>query len=229
MAAADDLAARDARRGAQLGLPLHLDPRLVLHAALAVPARIRLGSARVLRLHHRGAGRRERRLRAADHVRHRRSQGPDRADPRPSVGLAELAAGAGGQRRLGPAPERRVGHAPRRGGHPPAPGRGADRQTDVGGPGQDGRGGHHARGRPRPGHLGDPGRSRALHGLQGPVLGGHGPRRRHGPDPPGPRPGRGVAQGGRRAEGRDPRPGRRLAGPVPPGTTATRSSTPRSC
>ncbi len=40
-------------------------------------------------------------------------------------------------------------------------------------------------GRSRPGHLGDPGRSRALHGLQGPVLGGHGPRRRHGPDPPG--------------------------------------------
>ena len=30
--------------------------------------------------------------------------------------------------------------------------------------------------RPRPGHLGDPRRPRALHGLQGPVLGGHGPR-----------------------------------------------------
>ena len=53
----DDLAPRDARRGAQLGLPLHLDPRLLLHAALALPARVRLGGARVLRLHHRGAGR----------------------------------------------------------------------------------------------------------------------------------------------------------------------------
>ena len=116
----DDLAARDARRGAQLGLPLHLDPRLLLHAALALPARVRLGGPRVLRLHHRGDGRGERRLRAADHVRHRRSQGPDRADPRPPVGLAELAAGPGRQRRLGPAPERRLGHAPRRGGHPPA-------------------------------------------------------------------------------------------------------------
>ena len=53
----DDLAARDARRGAQLGLPLHLDPRLLLHAALALPARVRLGGARVLRLRARGAGR----------------------------------------------------------------------------------------------------------------------------------------------------------------------------
>ena len=50
-------------------------------------------------------------------------------------------------------------------------------------------------------HAGDPdqgiweirGEPAALHGLQGPVLGGHGPRRRHGPDPPGPRAGREVA------------------------------------
>ena len=53
----DDLAARDARRGAQLGLPLHLDPRLVLHVALALPARIRLGGARVLRLRPRSSWR----------------------------------------------------------------------------------------------------------------------------------------------------------------------------
>ena len=43
---------------------------------------------------------------------------------------------------------------------------------------------HHALGRPRPGHLGDPRRPAALHGLQGPVLGGHGPRGPHGPGPP---------------------------------------------
>ena len=61
---------------------------------------------------------------------------------------------------------------------------GADRQAGVGGPRKAGRRRHRTRGRPRPGHLGDPGRSRALHGLQGPVLGGHGPWRRHGPDPP---------------------------------------------
>ena len=53
----DDLAPRDARWGAQLGLPLHLDPRLLLHAALALPARVRLGGARVLRLRDRGGGR----------------------------------------------------------------------------------------------------------------------------------------------------------------------------
>ena len=55
----DHLAARDPRRRAQLGLPLHLDPRLLLHAALALPARVRLGGARVLRLRARGGGRAE--------------------------------------------------------------------------------------------------------------------------------------------------------------------------
>ena len=78
----DDLAARDARRGAQLGLPLHLDPRLVVHAALALPARVRLGGARVLRLRARGGGAREpANFEAPDHVRHRRPEGPDRDAP----------------------------------------------------------------------------------------------------------------------------------------------------
>ena len=45
---ADDLAAGDARRRAQLGLPLHLDPRRDLHALGAAHARLRPGGARVL-------------------------------------------------------------------------------------------------------------------------------------------------------------------------------------
>ena len=53
----DDLAPRDSWWGAQLGLPLHLDPRLLVHVALAVPARVRLGGPRVLRLRDRGGGR----------------------------------------------------------------------------------------------------------------------------------------------------------------------------
>ncbi len=49
----DHVAAGNARRGAQLGLPVHLDQGLGVHAALAVPARVRLGGHRVLRFHHR--------------------------------------------------------------------------------------------------------------------------------------------------------------------------------
>ena len=44
---ADDLAAGDAGRRAQLGLPLHLDPRRDLHALGAPRARLRPGGARV--------------------------------------------------------------------------------------------------------------------------------------------------------------------------------------
>ncbi len=44
----DDLAAGNARRGAELGLPVHLDQGLGVHAPFPVPAGFRLGSARVL-------------------------------------------------------------------------------------------------------------------------------------------------------------------------------------
>ena len=57
MAAATTSLPETPGRGPQLGLPLHLDPRLLVHVALALPARVRLGGARVLRLRHRGAGR----------------------------------------------------------------------------------------------------------------------------------------------------------------------------
>ena len=59
-----------------------------------------------------------------DHVRHRRGARPDRADAGPPLRLPRVAPSPGRQRRLGPAPKRRVGHAPRRGRHPPAPGPG---------------------------------------------------------------------------------------------------------
>ena len=49
----DDVAARDARRRAQLGLPLHLDPRLDARAVGALHARLRLGGGRLLLLHRR--------------------------------------------------------------------------------------------------------------------------------------------------------------------------------
>ena len=75
------------------------------------------------------------------------------------IGLAELAACPGGQRRLGPAPERRLGDDPRRGRHPPPPGLGPDRQARLGRRGQLRRLRHRARRRSRPGHLGDPRRS----------------------------------------------------------------------
>ena len=47
----DDLAARDARRRAQLGLPLLLDPRLDVHALGPLHARLRRGGQRLLLLH----------------------------------------------------------------------------------------------------------------------------------------------------------------------------------
>ena len=50
-----DVAARDARRRAQLGLPLHVDPRHRVHAARAARSRLRLGGVRVLRVHPRRA------------------------------------------------------------------------------------------------------------------------------------------------------------------------------
>ena len=57
--------------------------------------------------------------RTPDHVRDRRRAGSHRKNDRPPLGLARLQAGAGRQRRLEPAPERRVGHADRRRGLPP--------------------------------------------------------------------------------------------------------------
>ena len=108
------LAARDARRRAQLGLPLHLDPRLDVRALGPLHARLRLGGERLLLLR-----RRRRRGRARAGCRSctastARAELPER-DARPPVGLRERAPRAGRQRRARPAPARRVGRGARLG------------------------------------------------------------------------------------------------------------------
>ena len=90
---ADHLAARDAGRRAQLGLPLHLDARLDLHAAGAALPQPRLGGRGVHAVRRRPRAQRGRR--AADHVRDRRPPRPDRVDPRRSLGLRRRAARCG--------------------------------------------------------------------------------------------------------------------------------------
>ena len=77
---AHDVAAGDAGRRAQLGLPLHLDARHDVHAAGAPLPEPRLGGRRVhaVRRRHRG----ERGRLAADHVRDRRPPRPDGVDAR---------------------------------------------------------------------------------------------------------------------------------------------------
>ena len=108
---AHDLAARDPRRRAQLGLPLHLDARLDLHAPGAALPEPRLGGRRVHPVRRRPRGQRGRR--APDHVRDRRSARPDRVDPGPPLGLRRRAARAHRQRGLRPTPERRLRRRPR--------------------------------------------------------------------------------------------------------------------
>ena len=75
---AHDVAARDAGRRAQLGLPLHVDARHDVHAPGAALAQPRLGGRRVHAVRRRPRG--ERGRRAADHVRDRRAPRPDRVD-----------------------------------------------------------------------------------------------------------------------------------------------------
>ena len=77
---ADHLAARDARRGAQLGLPLHVAARLDLHAAGASLPQPRLGGRGVHAVRRRPRAQRGRR--AADHVRDRRPARSDRVHAR---------------------------------------------------------------------------------------------------------------------------------------------------
>ncbi len=90
---AHHLAARDARRRAQLGLPLHLDARLDLHppgAALPQPG---LGGRRVHAVRRRP--RAERGRGAADHVRHRRPPRPHRVHARRALRVRGSAARCG--------------------------------------------------------------------------------------------------------------------------------------
>ena len=155
---ADDVAARDAGRRAQLGLPLHLDARLDVHAAGAALAQPRLGSRRVHAVRRRRRAQRGRR--AADHVRDRRAPRPDRVDARRPLGLRRREAGADRQRGVRPAPERRLR---RRAGldpaaHAPQPAAAAAAVADRAGAGRV----RDARvARARPGHLGGPRRRRS--------------------------------------------------------------------
>ena len=96
---ADVRAARAHRRRAQLGLPLHVDPRRVVHALRPDAPRLhrRVGGVHALG---RGALRRARAGRlAADHVRHRRPARAARGGAAAPRGLPGLAPGADRQRR----------------------------------------------------------------------------------------------------------------------------------
>ena len=167
------LAAGDARRRAQLGLPLHVVPRRDVHAVGPLHARVRLGGQRLLLLPRRRGG--VRGGPAPDHVRHRRPRRAARDAPRPPQRLRGRAAGARGQRRLRPGPARRLGRdpglvlPPHEVARPPARPPVADPQAPGGG-----RAG--ALARARPGHVGGAGRAQALHLLQAHVLGGGRPR-----------------------------------------------------
>ena len=174
VAAATTSLARDARRPAQLGLPLLLDPRLDVHALGPVHPGLRRGGQRLLLLHPRRG--RQRPGSAADHVRDRRRDRAARADARPPQRLRARAPRADRQRRLRPAPARRVGRAAgldlpahevaRRAG-----------RVDLGHPLQAGRGRDPLLERARSRHLGGPRRAAPLHLLQAHVLGRPGPRR----------------------------------------------------
>ena len=119
---------------------------------------------------------------AADHVRHRRPARPDRVDARRPLRLRGRPPGADRQRRLRPAPERRLRrgarldpapHAPQRTAAPAAL---ADRPVA-------GRVRDEGLARAGPGDLGGPGHAAALRLLEADVLGGARPRREARRDP----------------------------------------------
>lgn len=175
-----DVAARDAGRRAQLGLPRRLDARLDVHAAGAALAQPRLGGGGVHAVPRRPRARR-RRL-DADHVRDRRSPRPDRVRARRPLRLRGRAPRADRQRRLRPAPERRL----RRGAglHPAAyPPQPAHVAADVADHRQPGGVRDPRLARPRPGDLGGTRRAASLRLLEAHVLGRDGPRRQARRDP----------------------------------------------
>jgi hypothetical protein len=166
------LAARDHRRGTQLGLPLHLGARRQPDHGGPVGGRLPGRGQPVLRL-----PRRRRpdpaasRPRPADHVRDRRRARPHRAGAAPPAWLAGQPAGAGRQRRLDPAPAGRVRRAAGGGrAAEPAARRAGPGDRQLPGGGRRRRRGPLARAGPR--HLGGPRRAARLPVLQAAVLGG---------------------------------------------------------
>ena len=206
---ADHVAPGDRGRFAQLGLPLLVDPRRVVHPSGPLGRRLPPRSEQVLRLprrHRRVTG--PPRCRPPDHVRHRRRARPQRTRAHAPVRLARQHAGPRRQWCLEPAPARRVRRAPRC--RPPTPR--PTRPPRAGHPSLPRRPGRHRR-RPLAGarsrHLGDPGRAPALPLLHPDVLGGARSRDRVGRPPRRARPG-GPMEGHPRRDRRcdhDPRRG----------------------
>ena len=106
VAALDHRPAGDTRRRAQLGLPLQLDARLDLHPAGVALAQPRLGSRRVHAVRRRPRGERRRRLQIMYGIDGRRDLTESTLDH--LSGYDGARPGADRQRRLRPAPERRV-------------------------------------------------------------------------------------------------------------------------
>ena len=224
---AHHLAAGDPGRRAQLGLPLHVDPRLDVHAAGAALAEPRLGGRRVHAVHRRP--RAQRRRLAADHVRHRRSPRPHRDDARRPLGL---------RRARGPV---RIGN-----------GAFDQRQNDVYGAALDsillhtrrsqrlprrlwpivrraGRGRDPRLARARPGDLGGARRAAALRVVEAHVLGGDGPGRQARRDPRRRRARRQLARHGARRSRRTSSSTASTPAACCASTTRPTRSTPRRC
>ena len=170
---AHDVAARDAGRRAQLGLPLHLDAGHDVHAPGAALPEPRLGGRRVhaVRRGHRGKPRRL----AADHVRDRRPPRPDRVDAGRPLGLRRRPPGPHRQRGLRPAAERRLRRRARLvpPPHPQEPAAPAATVADRPGAGEVRHGGL---AEPGPGHLGGTRQAAALRVLEAHGLGRPRPR-----------------------------------------------------
>ena len=145
------------RRGAELGLPVRLAPRCRVHAGRARRGRPPQGGRRLHALPEEGLPPRGRRP-PADHVRHRRPPRPGRAPARPPDRLPGLTTRAGGQRRGGPAPARRLRRGPRDRRHlAPQPRDDRGHLARAAGPG---RLGQQELAAARLQHLGGPGRGR---------------------------------------------------------------------
>ena len=168
-------------RRAQLGLPLHLDARLDVHAAGAALAQPRLGGRRVHAVRRRPRAQRGRR--AADHVRDRRAPRPDRVDARRPLRLRRRAPGA----RSATAPStsaRTTSSAPCSTRSCCTPGAASACRGGCGRSSQAQAECATARlARARPGHLGGARRAAALRLVEADVLGRAGPRGQAGRDP----------------------------------------------
>ena len=200
---ADHEPSRAARRRAQLGLPLHLDPRRRLLALRAPAARVHRGGRGVHALAHRPlprVGRRRRRA-APDHVRRRRPGRPRGGDARPLRGLLRIGARADRKRRRRAAPARHLRRADRL-GLPLQQVRRADLLRRLDGPREGARVAVRELGPGRRGHLGDARRPPALHVLAAHVVGGD---RARDPDGPPARPPRRPRRVARRPATRSPR------------------------